>query len=101
VSQPDDALIRRLAREHSEEMNERIARHHEGEHVPIEQRLDELEARLVETERLLGIEHHKLHDVAYEGLASGDDGVVWDDFDFDQSVPPRTAKKMTDRYRQQ
>lgn len=104
MRRPEDAKLRAMARETSEEMDLRIAQSQAGERARVNNRLEEMQAaldelteRTAECERLLGIEQHRLHDIAYDGLASGDQGVVWDDFEFDQSVHPTIAKRMIDR----
>lgn len=100
MRRPDDEKLRALARETSEEMDQRIAQYRANMDAKLKEmnaRMDALAERSAEHDRLLGIERGALHDVAYDGLASGDQGVIWDDFDFDQSVPPKIAKKMVDR----
>lgn len=94
---PDDALLRHIARENSQEMNERIDRHRAMDHDGVDRRLEAIEERLAEHDRLLGIEHAELPSITHDGLASGDNGVTWDDFDFDQSVHPQIARPMIDR----
>lgn len=103
MSHPDDAMLQRFSYEISDEINARIARRallEDARHAEVVERLDEMQAtldqyreRLAEAERLLGIEHRELHDVSYDEHASGDQSVLWDDFDFDQSV------RMADRSR--
>lgn len=104
MDRPTDAQLRALARINDQEMDRRIDHHAKEERGRVDAQLGEMRAwleqqeeRIAELERLQGIEHHELPNIAYDGLASGDQGVVWDDFEFDQSLHPKIAKRMIDR----
>jgi hypothetical protein len=77
VGNLDDEQLRAMARETSGDMNERIARHQEVEHVPLEQRVDALEARQAEAERVLGIRRDEYHEIWLEVQSSGDYGLLY------------------------